>query len=214
MYGVVNEGGTGAAARIEGVEFSGKTGSAQRVSNDLRKSGVLDSDEDKDNGWFVGFAPRQNPEIVVAVLLEGGEHGALAAPVARDVIKSYFDKKLRISQASPLLTPCAAANSAAKTSRSISYVTLGVGFTMATTRTHVILPAEVLREIDALVGQRGRSAFLAEVAQQEVRRRKLLAVLGREEPAWKPKDHPELKRGAAAWVSKMRRSEQKLRDKR
>ena len=107
MYGVVNEGGTGAAARIEGIEFSGKTGSAQRVSNDLRKSGVLDADEAKDNGWFVGFAPRQNPEIVVAVLLEGGEHGALAAPVARDVIKSYFDKKLRISQTSPAQPPLA-----------------------------------------------------------------------------------------------------------
>ena len=84
---------------------------------------------------------------------------------------------------------------------------------MATTRTHVILPAEVLREIDALVGQRGRSAFLAEVAQQEVRRRKLLAVLERKDPAWKAKDHPELKRGAAVWVSKMRRSEQNLRDR-
>ena len=84
---------------------------------------------------------------------------------------------------------------------------------MPTTRTHVILPSEVLREIDALVGQRGRSAFLAEVAQQEVRRRKLLALLDRKEPAWKAKDHPELKRGAAAWVSKMRRSEQKLRDR-
>jgi len=84
---------------------------------------------------------------------------------------------------------------------------------MATTRTHVILPAEVLREIDALVGQRGRSAFLAEVALQEVRRRKLLALLDRQEPAWKDQDHPELKHGAAAWVSKMRRDEQKLRDK-
>ena len=84
---------------------------------------------------------------------------------------------------------------------------------MATTRTHVILPTEVLREIDALVGQRGRSAFLAEIAQQEVRRRKLLAVLDRKDPAWKAKDHPELKRGAAAWVSKMRRSEQTLRDR-
>lgn len=84
---------------------------------------------------------------------------------------------------------------------------------MATTRTHVLLPAEVLREIDALVGQRGRSAFLAEVAQQEVRRRKLLAILDGEVPAWKARDHPELKRGAAAWVSKMRRSEQKLRDR-
>src|ERR1700681_284808 len=107
MYGVVNEGGTGAAARIPGVEFSGKTGSAQRISNDLRKSGLVDKDDAKDNGWFVGFAPRQNPEIVVAVLFEGGEHGALAAPVARDVIKSYFDKKIRISQASPLQAPLA-----------------------------------------------------------------------------------------------------------
>jgi len=84
---------------------------------------------------------------------------------------------------------------------------------MATTRTHIILPAEVLREIDALVGQRGRSAFLTEVALQEVRRRKLLALLARKEPAWKDQDHPELKHGAAAWVSKMRRGEQKLRDK-
>jgi len=107
MYGVVNEGGTGAASRIEGVEFSGKTGSAQRISNDLRNSGVLDADEQKDNGWFVGFAPRENPEIVVAVLLEGGVHGALAGPIARDVVKSYFDKKVRISQTSPLARPLA-----------------------------------------------------------------------------------------------------------
>jgi penicillin-binding protein 2 len=99
MYGVVNEsGGTGAASRIEGVEFSGKTGSAQRVSNELRRSGKLDSDEALDNAWFVGFAPRENPEIVVVVLIEGGEHGALAGPVARDVVKSYFDKKIRTTQ--------------------------------------------------------------------------------------------------------------------
>src|SRR5579871_317465 len=92
MYGVVNEaGGTGGSAHIEGVTLSGKTGSAQRVSNDLRKSGKLEKDEDKDNGWFVGFAPRENPEIVVVALLEGGEHGALAAPIVRDIIKSYFD---------------------------------------------------------------------------------------------------------------------------
>ena len=110
MYGVINEGGTGAASRIEGVEFSGKTGSAQRISNDLRNSGVLDADEEnaeKDNGWFVGFAPRENPEIVVAVLLEGGVHGALAGPIARDVVKAYFDKKIRISQSSPLARPLA-----------------------------------------------------------------------------------------------------------
>ena len=48
----------------------------------------------KDNAWFVGFAPRSNPEIVVVALFEGGEHGNLAAPIVRDVIKAYFDKKL------------------------------------------------------------------------------------------------------------------------
>jgi len=99
MYGVVNEGGgTGAAAAIPGITVSGKTGSAQRVSNDLRKSGKLDKGELEDNGWFVAFAPRENPEIVLAVLLEGGEHGGLAAPTARDIIKAYFDKKIRLSK--------------------------------------------------------------------------------------------------------------------
>jgi len=98
MYGVVNEGGgTGASAAIPGITVSGKTGSAQRVSNDFKKSGKAD-DDDKDNGWFVAFAPRENPEIVLAVLLEGGEHGALAAPTARDIIKAYFDKKVRLSR--------------------------------------------------------------------------------------------------------------------
>jgi penicillin-binding protein 2 len=99
MYGVVNEGGTGAVAAIPGITVSGKTGSAQRVSNELRKSGKLAKDELQDNGWFVGFAPRENPEIVVAVLDEGGLHGAIsAAPIARDVIKAYFDKKTRLTK--------------------------------------------------------------------------------------------------------------------
>jgi hypothetical protein len=82
---------------------------------------------------------------------------------------------------------------------------------MATSRTHIILPFDVLQEIDALVGKRGRSAFLAEIARQEVRRRRLIAFLDRREPAWKSKDHPELKGGAAAWVSKMRREEERAR---
>jgi len=94
MYGVVNEGGTGASAQIPGVALCGKTGSAQRVSNELVKAGKASQDE-KDNGWFVGFAPRENPEIVVVALFEGGEHGALAAPVVRDIVKAYFDKKAR-----------------------------------------------------------------------------------------------------------------------
>ena len=47
------------------------------------------------NGWFVGFTPRRNPDIIVAVLFEGGEHGKLAARLATQVIKAYVDKQRR-----------------------------------------------------------------------------------------------------------------------
>ena len=94
MYGVVNEqGGTAIASKLPGIELCGKTGSAQVISEQgLKRAGK--HAELKDNAWFVGFAPRQNPEIVVAVLVQGGEHGgAAAAPIARDVVKAYYDKK-------------------------------------------------------------------------------------------------------------------------
>ncbi len=52
----------------------------------------------KDNAWFVGFAPRDNPEIVAVALFEHGGHGQFAAAIVRDVIKAYFDKKLRVTQ--------------------------------------------------------------------------------------------------------------------
>jgi hypothetical protein len=55
----------------------------------------------KDNAWFVGFAPCDSPEIVVAALFENGEHGQLAAPIVRDVLKAYFDKKARLAQPQP-----------------------------------------------------------------------------------------------------------------
>ena len=94
MASVVSPIGTAGQAHLEGVDFAGKTGSAQVVSNDARKK--LTGSEFKDNGWFVGFTPRRNPGIVVAVLFEGGEHGALAARVAAQVIKAYADKQRRI----------------------------------------------------------------------------------------------------------------------
>lgn len=100
MYAVVNEpGGTGGSAAIPGITLSGKTGSAQRISNELAKTNRALAEEMKDNGWFVGFAPRENPEIVVVALYEAGEHGNLAAPTVRDVVKSYFDKKARLAEA-------------------------------------------------------------------------------------------------------------------
>jgi penicillin-binding protein 2 len=94
LSGVVNEDGTGRAARLPNVEVGGKTGTAQLVSLDtLRKFQGKASRRLIDNAWFVGLAPARNPEIVVAVLLEHGEHGASAAPLARDVIKAFYDKR-------------------------------------------------------------------------------------------------------------------------
>jgi penicillin-binding protein 2 len=94
MYGVVNDGGTGVRAQLPGIEVCGKTGTAQLASNAALRTTKL-RETFKDNAWFVGFAPRQNPELVVVALFEAGEHGQLAAPIVRDVIKAYFDKKTR-----------------------------------------------------------------------------------------------------------------------
>jgi penicillin-binding protein 2 len=96
MCGVVNEnGGTGIRARLPGVEVCGKTGSAQLTSNEFIKKG---GKAPKDNAWFVGFLPREHPELVVAALWEGGEHGQFAAGLVRDMFKAYVDKKARLGQ--------------------------------------------------------------------------------------------------------------------
>ena len=94
MHAVVNGGGTGARAKLPGLEVCGKTGTAQLASNEMLKGTALGRTM-KDNAWFVGFAPNTSPEIVVVALFEGGEHGNLAAPIVRDVIKAYFDKQVR-----------------------------------------------------------------------------------------------------------------------
>ena len=52
------------------------------------------SSEYKSTAWFVGYAPSDKPEIVVAALVQRGEHSAVAVPIVREVIKAYFDKKL------------------------------------------------------------------------------------------------------------------------
>jgi len=94
MAQVVSGVGTAGRAAVPGIDIAGKTGSAQTVSNDLKKKmGASEKDLYKDNGWFVGVSPRRNPEIVVACLFEGGEHGALAAAVATKVIKAYVEKQ-------------------------------------------------------------------------------------------------------------------------
>jgi penicillin-binding protein 2 len=102
MGSVLDPGGTAPSAHIQGVDFGGKTGSAQVVSNTFRKSKGGAGKQFADNSWFVGVMPRRNPEIVVAVLFEGGEHGLLAARLASQIVKAYVEKQRRVRN-NPLL---------------------------------------------------------------------------------------------------------------
>ena len=95
MSAVVNPGGTAPSAHLQGIDFAGKTGSAQVVSNQFKKT-KKEADKYKDNSWFVGVTPRRNPEIVVAVLFEGGEHGRLAARLSAQVIRAFVEKQRKI----------------------------------------------------------------------------------------------------------------------
>ena len=94
MYAVVNEGGTGASLKLAGIELSGKSGTAQVIGYATRER-MGKQKKFEDNAWFVGYAPKRNPEIVVSVLVqESGQHGGTASgPVVRDIIKAYYDKK-------------------------------------------------------------------------------------------------------------------------
>ncbi|MGB6897982.1 MAG: penicillin-binding transpeptidase domain-containing protein, partial [Candidatus Acidiferrum sp.] len=97
MYGVVNEpGGTGGRLKLAGIEFSGKSGTAQVIGYD-KMNLVKKGSQFADNAWFVGYAPKRNPEICVAVLVqESGQHGGEAAgPVVKDIVKAYYDKKAK-----------------------------------------------------------------------------------------------------------------------
>jgi penicillin-binding protein 2 len=89
--------GTAPSAHIPGIDIAGKTGSAQIVSLAMRAK-HSNSDEFAQNGWFVGFTPRRNPDVIVCVLFEGGEHGRLAARLATQVIKAFVDKQHRQPQ--------------------------------------------------------------------------------------------------------------------
>jgi penicillin-binding protein 2 len=95
MWGVVNGGGTGGRARVEGHDVCGKTGTAQVISNQNRiRAQQLNKNADfRDNGWFIFFAPRDNPTIAGVVFLEHGLHGPNAASVAHHILATYFAKQ-------------------------------------------------------------------------------------------------------------------------
>jgi hypothetical protein len=76
-------------------------------------------------------------------------------------------------------------------------------------RAHIIMPEELLGQIDRLVGRRGRSRFLVSAATNELRRQRQIAALNRAAGSWKDEDHPELQGGAEKWVDRLRRQSDK-----
>jgi penicillin-binding protein 2 len=93
MWRSVNEQGTGQAARIENFNVCGKTGSSQTVSSEKAERMAPQMKQKKPHAWFTGFAPRDNPQVVVTVLVEfGGTGGATAAPLAQRIFALYQDK--------------------------------------------------------------------------------------------------------------------------
>jgi len=96
LYRVVNGSrGTARASKIDGIEMCGKTGTAQvvgRKTNDTRQEEST-PERFKAHAWFVAYAPAQSAEIAVAVLLEHGEHGSSAAPIAAELISLYLGQR-------------------------------------------------------------------------------------------------------------------------
>ncbi|MDI6686821.1 MAG: penicillin-binding protein 2 [Desulfobacterales bacterium] len=94
LWQAVNtEKGTATIARIDGINISGKTGTAQVVG---RKENETSDEQDvashlKSHAWFVAFAPSEDPQIAVSVIVEHGGHGSsTAVPIARELIRTYL----------------------------------------------------------------------------------------------------------------------------
>ncbi len=86
-------GGTAQASHLSGIDFAGKTGTAQLVGHDTTK---VATGRMRANAWFVGVAPRRNPEIAVVVLWQNGADGPFSALIAARVIAAYVDKQRRL----------------------------------------------------------------------------------------------------------------------
>jgi penicillin-binding protein 2 len=91
LWAVVNDGGTASAARVQGVEIAGKTGTAQVVRQATWTSNDELAEEERDHAWFASFAPFDDPKLVIVVFVEHGGGGSkTAAPIAKALYEKYF----------------------------------------------------------------------------------------------------------------------------
>ena len=116
LAGVVNDYGTGKAAKLSGITVGGKTGTAQivQIKGKMVKSEDLPY-EVRDHAWFVAFAPVEDPKIaVVAMVQHGGSGGSVAAPVVKLVLQEFFRTEAAFESPAVSASPVASMPTAAQ----------------------------------------------------------------------------------------------------
>jgi penicillin-binding protein 2 len=93
---------TAGSAHLEGIDFAGKTGTAEVVGHDAAGH-TAKGHAFVPNVWFVGVTPRRNPELVVAVLWQNGEFSYYSARIAAQIVSAYVDKQRRLQHNLPPL---------------------------------------------------------------------------------------------------------------
>lgn len=88
-------------AHLNGIDFAGKTGTAQVVNHSFGAKKVSSVRSERANSWFVGVTPRRNPDIVVVVFWQHGGWGNFSAPIAARVVEAYVDKQRRLANNLP-----------------------------------------------------------------------------------------------------------------
>jgi penicillin-binding protein 2 len=92
LWMVINAAGTGGRARLAGRDIAGKTGTAQVISIEGAKKAKGKMDV-RDHGWFVFFAPKDNPELAGAIFTEHSQHGYYGGPIIKHIVETYYAKK-------------------------------------------------------------------------------------------------------------------------
>ncbi len=98
MLGVLEDPmGTARRSKLKGIRVAGKTGTVQVVRQDRVDTSRKVRRAFRDHALFTAYAPFDNPEIVVSVIVEHGGHGgAVAAPIARDIMRKFFEDRGRL----------------------------------------------------------------------------------------------------------------------
>jgi penicillin-binding protein 2 len=106
LWAVVNDGGTGNAAKVPGLDIAGKTGTAQVIRQETWTTNEQLAAEDRDHAWFASFAPVNDPKIVIVVFVEHGGGGSrAAAPIAKALYEKFFESDLAHRAASAAAAP-------------------------------------------------------------------------------------------------------------